>query len=558
MENLRDLLEGSVKRFGKNNAFIVKDENGDHLEISYSKFHEEAEGLAEALISHGFANSRIAIIGKNSYEWFLTTMATQLMGACSVPLDRELKEGELLRSLKRSEAKAVFCDRASESIVRAAVKTGETSVENIYNLYIGENEDIRDLVNEGINLREHQSNEVGKVEIDENDVAFLLFTSGTTSDSKVVMLSQRNIYSDVINTISVEDLRPTDVNLALLPSHHMLGAISQWLMIGVGGCNVYCDGLKHLQKNMQEYGVTLFLVVPLILETMYKKILKTAEKKGLLGRLNALRSVSRALRAVGIRGNRAMFAGVLAAFGGKLRMMFVGGAACDPEAVKGFDDFGVVVLQGYGLTETSPIIAGERPRHRKLGSVGLPLPCNEIIIYNPDDNGIGEVLVKGPNVTQGYYDDEAATAGAFQGGWFHTGDLGYFDSEGYLFLTGRKKNVIVLKNGKNIFPEEIEGMITKLPYAVDNIIVGLPNNGDEKDLVVSLKIEYDPEKFDGKDKNEIRNIIKDDIERINDTMPAYKRIKRIFITDEPMIKTSTGKVRRFKEIELMLKEESEK
>ena len=296
--------------------------------------------------------------------------------------------------------------------------------------------------------------------------------------------------------------------------------------------------------------------VPLIIEQMYKKIMKTAEKEGLDGRIRRFSKVTRLLNKAKIDIRRQVFHGVLDALGGKLRMVVLGASAADPQVIQGFNDFGVLCVQGYGLTETAPVLTAERPDKRKAGSVGVPLDNVEIRIDNPDENGIGEVIAKGDNIMHGYYDNEEATAAVLRDGWFHTGDLGYIDKSGYLFLSGRKKNVIVLKNGKNVFPEELETEISTLPYQMENIVVGLPKNGDDRDLVVALKIVYDPEQFAGMSKEEIEKRIHEDVEKINDRMPLYKRIKRIFVTDEPMIKTSTSKVRRFLEIEKMLEEEN--
>lgn len=558
MENLKELLLNSVNKYGGYDAFVVKDKDGNHKHISYIRFYEEIRCVVEALIERGHIDNCVAIIGKNSYEWFLANMAVQLMGGISIPLDKELKTKELEECLVRSKADIVFCDEKAEPDIRQIVRKGTTQIKSIYNLYTGKEEDIRDIVNEGKNLIDHGKNEFDKIEIRDNETSFLIFTSGTTSDSKVVMLSQRNIYKNVIGTLEIADINHRDVNFSLLPYHHMLGSIATYLTLAVGGSTVFCDGLKYLQKNMKEYKVTVFLAVPLILEAMFKKVMKTVESNGMAGKLKAIRGFTRGLNAVGIKPNRKIFKGVLDAFGGELRFLFVGGAPCSPEVIRGFQDFGIQVIQGYGLTETSPIVAGEVPGWRKIGSVGFPLRENEVRIEDPNEEGIGEIVVRGPNVMQGYYENEEATNAVLKDGWLHTGDLGRLDKDGFLYVTGRTKNVIVLKNGKNVFPEEIELQIAKLPYCLDNIIVGLPNNGDVLDPVVTMKIEYDKEHFTGKSEDEIMKIIRGDVEKINDLMPAYKRIKRIFITDSPMIKTTTSKVKRHLEIEEMLREEKEK
>lgn len=559
MENFKELLARSAEAFGSGTAFTLKRGKGEYTDISFIRFYEEVKSLATAMISRGFSGERIAITGNNSYTWFLVNAAAQIAGCVTVPLDKDLKFGEFLQSLERCEAKVIFFDKKQEKVTTEAIETGNTKLESAFPLFeTAAVETVYTLLEDGKVLVGNGDVSVDHVSIDPDAVSMLIFTSGTTSQSKIVMLSQRNICSNVENMIQIIPFKPTDTNIALLPYHHMFGSTGQWVMLANGVRTVYCDGLKYIQKNLKEYGVSVFVGVPLIIEQMYKKIMKTAEKEGLDGRIRRFSKVTRILNKAKIDIRRQVFHGVLDALGGKLRMVVLGASAADPKVIQGFNDFGVLCVQGYGLTETAPVLTAERPNHRRAGSVGIPLENVEIRIDDPDENGIGEVVAKGDNVMHGYYENEEATQAVLtEDGWFHTGDLGYIDKDGYLFLSGRKKNVIVLKNGKNVFPEELEAEISALPYQLENIVVGLPNKGDERDLVVSLKIVYDPAQFEGKSENEIREIIHQDVEKINDQMPAYKRIKRIFITDEPMIKTSTSKVRRFLEIEKMLEEEKD-
>lgn len=558
MENFKELLARSAEVFGSGTAFTLKKGKGEYTDISFIRFYEEVKSLATAMIAQGFGGQRIAITGKNSYAWFLVNAAAQIAGCVTVPLDKDLKFGEFLQSLERCEAKVIFFDSKQEKVTREAIESGNTKLEYAFPLFEStELETVYTLLEDGKILVGKGDVSVDHVNIDPDAVSMLIFTSGTTSQSKIVMLSQRNICSNVENMIQIIPFKPTDTNIALLPYHHMFGSTGQWVMLANGVRTVYCDGLKYIQKNLKEYGVSVFVGVPLIIEQMYKKIMKTAEKEGLDGRIRRFSKVTRILNKAKIDIRRQVFHGVLDALGGKLRMVVLGASAADPKVIQGFNDFGVLCIQGYGLTETAPVLTAERPNHRRPGSVGIPLENVEIRIDDPDENGIGEVVAKGDNVMLGYYENDDATKAVLQeDGWFHTGDLGYVDKDGYLFLSGRKKNVIVLKNGKNVFPEELEAEISALPYQLENIVVGLPNKGDQRDLVVSLKIVYDPAQFEGKSEDEIKEIIHRDVETINDRMPAYKRIKRIFVTDEPMIKTSTSKVRRFLEIEKMLEEEA--
>ena len=304
---------------------------------------------------------------------------------------------------------------------------------------------------------------------------------------------------------------------------------------------------------MAEYKVSVFISVPLLIESIYKKIIIGAEKQGKLKLLKFMGMVSNGLLKLGIDVRRKLFKSVLDQLGGELRFIICGAAAVDPEALKGFNGFGIVTVQGYGLTETSPILTAERPGHMKLGSVGVPLPDIEVKISDKNDQGIGEVIARGPNIMKGYYNNQKETDDILKDGWFYTGDLGYIDKAGYLFLSGRKKNVLILKNGKNVYPEELELTYGNLPYIKENVVMGIPHADDERELTLYLKIVYDAEYFDV-DKEEIEKIIRKDIDAINDTLPRYKQVRRVIITDEGLIKTTTAKVKRFEEIKLITKQ----
>lgn len=550
MENIRELLENAVRENGACTAFTLKLGKNKYRDISYIRYFEEVRCLGEALLERGISDKKIVIIGKNSYNWFLANIATLSTGNISVPLDKELKYEELESCLKRSEATVAFYDKKEEENIKKAFLSGNTSLEQIFPLFKNEEAiDIFDLTVEGKELIEAGSRRYEDVSINPDEAAWFIFTSGTTSQSKIVMLSQRNVISNVENTLASEEIINTDTNISLLPYHHTFGMTGQLVMLGAGARTVFCDGLKHIQKNFKEYGVSVFVGVPLLIETMYNRIMKTAEKEGLTGRIKAMSKLVDVLNKAKIDIRRKVFKGILEAFGGKLRMVILGAASADPACIKGFNSFGVICLQGYGLTETSPVLTAERPKLRRPGSIGVPIEGVGVDIFEPDENGIGEIVARGENVMLGYYGNEEATNAVIYDGWFHTGDLGYRDADGFFYITGRKKNVIVLMNGKNVFPEELEQKLNILPYKEEAIVVGIPNKNDERDLVVTLKLVYNPEEFPGKTPDEINRIVKEDIERINEKLPPYKRIKRVYTTDEPMVKTSTQKVKRFIEIE---------
>jgi len=413
------------------------------------------------------------------------------------------------------------------------------------------------LVEDGNSLIKNGNNDYDNVIIDENAMTIMLFTSGTTSIAKIVMLSQSNICADIYSIGCIAKVTPEDTFLSFLPLHHTYESTTTFLYGLYCGITIaFCDGLRYVVQNLKEYKVTGFVAVPLILETMYKKVNKGIEEKGLTTLVKVMSKVCNFLLKFGIDIRRKVFKSVLDQLGGHLRIIIYGAAPMSKDAILGLSSFGLNLLNGYGLTETSPVVAAENDKFKKPGSVAFPLPNIEVKIDEPDEHGIGEIVVKGPNVMLGYYENPEATAEVLKDGWFYTGDLGYFDKEGYLFVTGRKKNVIVLKNGKNIYPEEIEILIAKLPYVAENFVYGYPTKDD--DLDINAKIVYNvdlmKEIYPDKNKDEYRDIVWNDIKQINTQLPAYKHIRNIIVTDEPMIKTTTQKIKRNEELKKILGE----
>ncbi len=558
MATFRSFIEASVARHGDRLAFTLKNKAKEYRDITYNEFHREIMAVASSMVKRDMAGKRIAIVANNQYTWLLAYLATQFTGGVSVPLDKGLRHDELEYSLLRAEAKYLFYDKAHKDFAKDIIGSGRTELEEI--IALDDSSDCLDMsidamLTEGFSeIDTNGYSLIDSIEIDDHALAVLLFTSGTTSLAKAVMLSQNNVARNTIDTSEIEDVQCTDTNIAFLPYHHIFGSTGQWVILYCGARTVYCDGLKYIQKNMQEYGVSVFVGVPLIVESMYKKVLVAAEKSGNLGKLKLMTKVSDSLLKLGIDLRRKLFKSVHDAFGGKLRMCIIGGAAADAECIKGFKSWGIIAIQGYGLTETSPVLAAERMTHLRPGSIGIPNKGVEIRIDNPDDKGIGEICARGETVMLGYYQNEEATKEAIIDGWFHTGDLGYIDDDGFIFITGRKKNVIVLKNGKKVFPEELEALLTPLPYALETVVLGVPEPDDERDLVVTLKMLYDKEAFPDMTKEQIYDKVRADVELVNEMTPKYKRIKRIILTDEEMVKTSTGKVKRFVEVENILKE----
>ena len=379
----------------------------------------------------------------------------------------------------------------------------------------------------------------------------MLFTSGTTNFPKAVLLSQRNICTNISAIATWVKIYPNDTLLSFLPIHHTFECTITFLYGLYGGATVaFCDGLKHIQKNLAEYKVSVFVAVPLVLETMYKKIQHAIEEKGKTKLINTMSKISNTLLKCHIDLRKIFFKQVLDNFGGNLRVVFYGAAPMNKDTIIGYNNLGIDLVQGYGLTETSPVISAETDKEKRPGSVGLILPNLEAKIDNPDKDGIGEITVKGPSVMLGYYKNEKATKEVLKDGWFSTGDFGYIDEDGFLYVTGRKKDIIVLKNGKNVYPQEIEFLINKIPYVIESLVY--PRERSKTDTMLCAKIVYDEEMIKQylgeKTEKEYKDIIWKQIKEINKELPVFKHIKDITLTTEPFAKTTTQKVKRYAEL----------
>ena len=564
--DLREVVNNAVEKFSDKTAFIEKIRIGTNVtyrNITYKEFKEEMDGLASSLISLGLKDKKIAILSQNRYEWIESYFAIVNGVGIVVPLDRSLPKDEVVSLLRRSKVDAIIFDGKYKDIMK---EIKDTDKENNVKYYIcidkEENDDFISydkLIEKGKQYVKENSDYYKKyvnAEIDPKEMRMLLYTSGTTSMSKAVMLCHENIVTELYGLESVLKLYPEkDRYLEFLPLHHTLGTIVMIFIFATGGETAFCEGLRHIQENIIEYKPTIFVAVPLLIENIYKKIMKQVEKKGKLKKVEFGRKLCNFLLKFGIDIRRKVFKEIIDNLGG-LRVLISGAASLDKEVAKAFNEMGIELVQGYGLTETSPVITVENDKYVKYGSVGFPLIDVEVKIEDPDENGIGEIKTKGPIVMLGYYEMEEETKEVLtDDGWFYTGDLGYIDDEGYLFVTGRKKYVIVLKNGKNIYPEELENLINKLPYVSESIVFGYPKDDD---LVVTAKIVYNKEYVDemmqGISKEDFEEIVWQDIKKINSTLSTFKHIKKIVVTDEPMIKTTTAKIKKLAEIEKTIKE----
>lgn len=561
-KDIKEIVYNSASKYSENIAFLIKHQENKKIQyenITYKKLLEDVNSLGTSFYKHNLKGKRVAIIGRNRYEWVVSHLANLFGGIVSIPLDKDLQYEELENSLIRSKADAIVFDEKLEDKILNIKENNKTNIKQFICMSeLKEYKNIKELISKGSELLENGEKEYINFKIDENKMNILLFTSGTTSASKAVMLSQKNIASNIYALQSVEDIRETDTNIAFLPFHHIFGSTCLIMMLASGVKTVFPDGLRYIKQNLKEYKVTVFVGVPVLTEAIYKTMMKEIKKQGKEKVIKIAKIISKLLLKVHIDIRRKIFKQIIDALGGELRFVITGGAPADKEILQGFNDLGIKTLQGYGLSETSPVIAAENYNTLKNGSVGKPMINDIIEIVNKDETGIGEIRVKGPNIMLGYYEMPEITAEVLKDGWFYTGDLGYFDKKGLLYITGRNKNMIVLKNGKKVFPEEIETIINRLELVEECMVFGMPDKDDKNDVKLSVKVVYDKEitkeKYFDKTEEELKNIIWNEIKQVNTTFPRYKHIQNLILSKDELIKTTTKKVKRQEEMKKILSE----
>ncbi len=554
-DNIKQVIYHSIEKYPDNVAFRLKEKSGEqvkYIDITYTDFINEVNSLGTALFNIGLKGKRVAILSKNRYEWALSYVSLLLGGIVAVPLDKGLTDIEIENSIIRSKVDAIIYEDKYQEIVDKIKKQNNSNLKEFICMEKVQNTKyIKDLIEMGKNEIEKGNKEFVDFEIDSKALATLVFTSGTTSKSKIVMLSQYNIARNISDMQLVEDFRSTDVNLAVLPFHHTFGSTGQLIMLSSGITTVFPDGLRYIAQNLKEYHVTFFVGVPILIETIYKKLNEGIAKKGKTKMVKIAKVFTNILLKFGIDIRRKVFKEIIEELGG-LRFVISGAACLDKKVEKGLNELGILTVQGYGLTETAPVLCAENYKYRKYGSIGFPMKNVQIRIEDKNEEGIGELVVKAPNVMMGYYEDEEATKAILKNGWLHTGDYGYIDSQGYVYITGRKKNLIVLKNGKKIFPEEMEEHINKIDLVEDCFVFGMPK-GD--DVVLSVKIKYDEEvakeNYSHLNKEELKKVIWDKVKETNKLVPKYKYIKNMILTNEEFAKTTTNKIKRFEELKKM-------
>lgn len=559
--DIKQLIYNSAKLYPNNIAFTtkIKDTNNEteYINHTYTDLLNDINAFGTSLYKLGLKNKRVAVIGYNCYEWAVAHLSNLLGNIVSVPLDKGLQIGELENSLVRSEVEAIVFDHKLEEVMKEIIKNGKTKIKYyICTEKMPEYLYFYDLLADGKREIEKGNKDYINAKIDPYKMSILLFTSGTTSLSKAVMLNQNGIATNIYDMQLVEVFYDTDVNIAFLPFHHIFGSTGMLVMLASGMNTVFPDGLRYIKQNLAEYKVSVFVGVPILIEKMYSTVQKELEKRKKLKLVNFLISLSNFLLKLHIDIRRKLFKQLIDALGGSMRFIISGGAPLDKKISNWFNSIGIYLVQGYGLTETSPVIAAENSYERRAGSVGKPMQDVEIQIVDKDTAGIGEITAKGPNVMLGYYNDKALTDTVIKDNWFHTGDLGYIDKDGFLFITGRKKDMIVLKNGKKVFPEELELLVNNLEEVEESFIYGLPEDNDKNDVKIAVKIVYDEKNIKAKhpdmSEEELHTLLWNKIKVINKTLPMYKYIKDMTLTTEPLIKTSTQKIKRFEELKKVL------
>ncbi len=547
--DLKDMLKKSGEKYGEKIAYKIRQENG-YKEITHNEVRKMVDGLGTKLIDMGLKDKRIAVIGENRYEWEIAYLSIVCGTGTVVPLDKSLPENELESLIERSKAEAIICSQKYVEILK------KTKLKYIISMDLeNDNDGIisqKRLISEGIQLVKSGDTRFTNAKIDNEKMSIMLFTSGTTSISKAVALSHKNICSNLIDISSILDVNSSDVFLSFLPLHHVFECTVGFLFsLYVGAETVFCDGIRHIPENLAEYKVSVMASVPAIYERLFKIIKKHLEKQG---KVEQILEDEEKYKDSSMEKKKEVFKEIHDLLGGNIKLFISGAASLEPSIEEKFRRLGFNMVQGYGLTETSPVVAIGNKKYHKTGSIGKCVPSDEVKLLDVNKDGIGELAVKGPNVMLEYYENKEATEKVLKNGWFQTGDLARIDEEGYIFICGRKKSVIVLKNGKNIFPEEMETLINKEDGVEEAFIFGKPISKDPNDIKIFVKIVYNKESFEGKTETEIKEYFNEKIKSINKTMPHYKAIRGIIISDKPLIKTTTNKIKREKNLEQIIKE----
>ena len=548
--DLKDMLNKTKKLYGEKPAYKIKIENGKYEIFTHNEIREMIDALGTSLINLGLKGKRIAVIGENRYEWEIAYLSIVCGTGIVVPLDKSLPENELKELIERSEIEAIFYSKKYEESIKRIRYSHKSKLKHLIAMDLNSHSEgiysQKELIETGKKLIDKGNREFINAEINAEEMSIMLFTSGTTSKSKVVALSHKNICSNLMDIGSIIDVTSEDVLLSILPIHHVFECTVGFLFsLYKGAQTVFCDGLRHVVENLKEYNVTVMACVPAIYERIFMNIKKQIERQG---KLEEILENEEKYKNASMEQRKEVFKEIHNMIGGKVKLFISGAAALDPKIEEKYRLLGINIVQGYGLTETSPVVAIGTNKYYKTGSIGKTVPSVEAKIVNANDEGIGELIVRGPSIMLGYFNNKKATNEAIKDEWFYTGDLARIDEEGYIYICGRKKSVIVLKNGKNIFPEEMENLVNKIEGVEESFVFGKKQSEDKNDIKINVKIVFNREIIKDVYKveadEEIHDVLASKIKEINKTMPKYKAIKGIILTEEPLIKTTTNKIKR--------------
>ena len=557
VSDLKDMLNKTRELYGDRPGYKIKLEEGKYQVYTHNEIRDMIDYLGTALINLGLKDKRIAVIGENRYEWELAYLSVVCGTGTVVPLDKSLPANELEELVERSEVEAIFYSKKYEEIVEKIKYSEKNKLKHLISM----DSDIhkegiysqKELIEKGKEFVEAGDRSFIDAKINPEEMSIMLFTSGTTSKSKVVALSHKNMVSNVMDFASVLDIDSSDRILSFLPLHHVFECtVGMLYSLYIGAQRSFCEGIRHIVENLNEYQITFASFVPAIYESMHKTIIKNLEKEG---KLEAVRKLMEANKDKTMAEKKEIFKDIHNVFGGQIKLFVSGAAALEKEVEEDFRAWGVNLCQGYGLTEASPVIGVETNENFRVGSIGKPLPHIQAKIEDANEEGMGELVVKGPNVMLGYYNDEEATKEVLEDGWFRTGDLAKIDEDGYIFICGRKKSVIVLKNGKNIFPEEMEALVNKIEGVKESFIFGKQQSDDKDDIKINVKIifyrEIMQEAYKVTTDEEIYKVLAEKVKEVNQIMPKYKAIRGILISEEPLLKTTTSKIKRQANLEII-------
>lgn len=559
IRDLKDMLNKTGKLYADRPAYKIKVEEGKYQTYTHKEIRDMINDLGTALINLGLKGKRIAVIGENRYEWEIAYLSIVCGTGIVVPLDKSLPANELELLIERSDIEAIFYTKKYSEIIQNIRYSEKNKLKHLISMdNVEHSEGIysqKELIQTGKKLIEGGNEEFLNTQINPKEMNIMLFTSGTTSKSKVVALSHENICTNLMDIGSVLDVTQDDVFLSILPIHHVFECTVGFLFsLYKGAETVFCDGLRHIVENLNEYHVTVMACVPGIYERIFIMIRKKLEKQG---KLEEILENEEKYKNFSMQKKKEVFKEIHDMLGGKIKLLISGAAALDKTIEEKYRLLGLNLVQGYGLTETSPVVAVGTNKNYKLGSIGKTVPSVEAKLVDVNDDGIGELVVRGSSVMLGYYENEKVNKKSLQDGWFYTGDLAKIDEEGYIFICGRKKSVIVLKNGKNIFPEEMENLVNKIEGIKESFIFGKIQSNDENNIKINVKIVFDrdviKDVYKVEKDEDIYKVLSKKIKEVNQTMPSYKAIRGMILTEEPLIKTTTNKIKRQENLDAIRK-----